>query len=242
MKIADHIEMLEIKIPMGEHEMVIHPVVIYTEDQAVLIDTGVPGCYDTIMQQIDPAYPLKTIILSHDDLDHVGSLPQFLEVTQDQLNVYAQAKDAGAINGTHPFAKAKPERIDTVLEPLSEHLQQSFRRVFSANTPDNVTHVLQGNEILPFGEGLQVIHTPGHTPGHTSFYDIASKTLFAADAMIVENGELQGPNPMFTLDMEQATESLRAFQQLPIETVICYHGGLFKGDIQQRLNEIVNPS
>lgn len=242
MKIADHIEMLEIKVPMGEHEMVIHPVVIYADNQAVLFDTGVPGCYDKIIEQIDPAYPVQSLILTHDDLDHIGSFPQFLEAASGTLDVYTHAQNVGAINGTEPFSKANPERINSMLEQFPESIQKSFRSVFSTDTPEHVNHVLQGNEVLPFGEGLQVIHTPGHTPGHTSFYDIASKTLIAADALIVENGELHGPNPSFTLDMEQATNSLRAFQKLPIEAIVCYHGGLFKGDIQQRLNELVNPS
>ncbi|MFD1988491.1 MBL fold metallo-hydrolase [Paenibacillus nicotianae] len=242
MKIADHIEMLELKVPMGGHEMVIHPVVIYADHQAVLLDTGVPGCYDKIIEQIDPAYPVQSVILTHDDLDHIGSFPQFVEAASGTLDVYAQANDADAINGNKPFSKAKPERVNMVLEPFPESIQQSFRSVFSTDTPDHVNHVLQGNEVLPFSEGLQVIHTPGHTPGHTSFYDIASKILIAGDAMIVENGELHGPNPAFTLDMEQAINSLRAFQKLNIEAIVCYHGGLFKGDIQQRLNEIVNHS
>lgn len=242
MKIADHVEMLEIRLPLGDHEMVIHPIVIYEKDQAILIDTGIPGCYDKIVEQIDPAYPVKTVILTHDDLDHVGTLPQFLEAVNGQLDVYAHADDAQSINGNQPFSKAKPERIDGVLQPLPESVQQAFRNVFSTNTPDHVNHILQGDEVLPFGGGLQVIHTPGHTPGHTSFYHIPSKTLFTADAMNVQDGELQGPNPAFTPHMEQATQSLRAFQQLPIEAIVCYHGGLFRGDIQQRLSELVNPS
>jgi glyoxylase-like metal-dependent hydrolase (beta-lactamase superfamily II) len=38
--------------------------------------------------------------------------------------------------------------------------------------------------------------------------------------------------------MDAALRSLKKLAALPIETVICYHGGIYKGDIKKRLEEI----
>lgn len=56
--------------------------------------------------------------------------------------------------------------------------------------------------------------------------------------MTVENGELKGPRPQVTPDMDEAIRSLKKLTVLPIETVICYHGGVFKGDVKKRLEEL----
>ncbi|WP_046213728.1 MBL fold metallo-hydrolase [Paenibacillus wulumuqiensis] len=242
MKITDTMEVIEFKLEVGGHEIVIHPIVIYEEGQAVLIDTGFPGSYEMLMQHIDPAYPVNTVILTHQDLDHIGTLPQLLAAANGGLKVYAHTGDQPAIDGRAPFLKASPERLDMMLSALPQPEQDAFRSVFSPETPGNVTHTLHGGELLPFAGGLQVIATPGHTPGHISLYHPSSKTLITADAMVVEDGQLMGPVPQHTLNMEQAIQSLNAFRNLDVETVVCYHGGLFRGDLQQRLDELVHSS
>jgi glyoxylase-like metal-dependent hydrolase (beta-lactamase superfamily II) len=52
-----------------------------------------------------------------------------------------------------------------------------------------------------------VINTPGHTPGHISLYHKPSKTLIAGDAMRVMDGQLLGPAPEQTLDVDTAIKS-----------------------------------
>jgi glyoxylase-like metal-dependent hydrolase (beta-lactamase superfamily II) len=91
---------------------------------------------------------------------------------------------------------------------------------------------------LPYCGGITVINTPGHTPGHISLYHKPSKTLIAGDAMIVADGRLLGPNPQYTLDMKTAIESLKKLMQYDIETVICYHGGLYKDNANRRIAEL----
>ncbi|ANF95402.1 MBL fold metallo-hydrolase [Paenibacillus bovis] len=239
MNITDTMEVIEIKSKYGEHEMVIYPVVIYEGEQAVLIDTGIPGGYDTLMQHIRPGFSVGSVILTHQDLDHIGTLPQLLEAAPGKLNVYAHTGDQPAIDGRAPILKASPERLNGILSTLPQPEQDAFRSVFSTETPGNVTHTLHGGEMLPFAGGLQVIHTPGHTPGHISLYHPASKTLITADAMVINEGQLMGPVPQFTPNMDQALQSLNAFRELDVDTVVCYHGGLFRGDLQQRLDELV---
>jgi len=91
---------------------------------------------------------------------------------------------------------------------------------------------------LPYCGGITVIATPGHTPGHISLYHAPTRTLIAGDAMVVTDCKLFGPNPQVTLDLDLATKSLRKLTQYDIATVICYHGGLYRGDANKRISAI----
>lgn len=238
MKISDQIEMLELSLSMGDREMVIHPVVIRDKDSYVLVDTGMPGSYEKIVELmsqagIDPAAP-HSIIVTHQDIDHVGSLPQF---KGEGVEVYAHAEDQPYIDGLKPMIKFSGDRKKGLLESLPAQLAEAFETTFSGKVT-NVTRLLADGEKLPFGGGLTVIYTPGHTPGHISLYHEPSKTLITGDAMVVNNGELQGPNPPVTPNMDEAMQSLTKFKAYPIENVICYHGGLYQGDAGARIAEL----
>jgi glyoxylase-like metal-dependent hydrolase (beta-lactamase superfamily II) len=51
---------------------------------------------------------------------------------------------------------------------------------------------------------------------------------------------LRGPNPQSAYDMETAMKSLKKLTQYDIETVICYHGGVYRDDANTRLAELAS--
>ncbi|MNR63389.1 hypothetical protein D3C85_1856880 [compost metagenome] len=71
-----------------------------------------------------------------------------------------------------------------------------------------------------------------------SLYHAASKTLLAADAMVVADGQLQGPIPAYCYDYPRAQQSLRKFTAFDVNKVICYHGGEFADNVNQRIAEL----
>ncbi len=224
--------------------MVIHPTVFYDSNSYVLVDTGMPGFRNAILDLVHNAgihtQQLTKIILTHQDIDHVGSLPQFLAESRDQIEVIAHPDDKPYIDGEIPFIKMSPERKQMLLQSMPENVREQFDATFSSSSPGIVTHTVNDGEKLPLAGGVVVIHTPGHTPGHMSLYHEPSKTLIAGDSMVVTDGELQGPNPNVTPNMEQAIQSLNKYKSYDIQAVICYHGGLYKGNISQRLDEITS--
>ncbi|GMK40327.1 hydrolase [Paenibacillus sp. CCS19] len=241
MRIAQGIEMLELKLG----HMQIHPTVVYDADGYWIIDTGLPGSRSAIEALIAEAGldagKLQGIILTHQDIDHIGGLPQWLDSPGGrEISVYAHEDDRAPINATAPLIKVSAERRASLLESMPEPVRQAFLNVFSGEH-ENVTNVLSDNETLSFGGGLTVIHTPGHTPGHISLYHSPSKTLIAGDAMIAAEGVLNGPNPPFTPDYPKALRSLGKLAAFEIDNVICYHGGLVSGkEVQQRIAEIAS--
>ena len=70
---------------------------------AVLIDTGFPGQFEDIqveMERVGVSFDkLKVVILTHQDIDHIGSLPELLEGVSD-IKVYAHELDKPYIEGS----------------------------------------------------------------------------------------------------------------------------------------------
>lgn len=74
--------------------------------------------------------------------------------------------------------------------------------------------------------GLRIVGTPGHTPGHIAVHDGTLGVLLTGDAIngTDAGGEVTGPNPRFTEDMEAAVASVRTLAGLTYDTVLFGHG------------------
>ncbi|UED75880.1 MBL fold metallo-hydrolase [Brevibacillus sp. DP1.3A] len=217
MEISKGVEMLHLDF----HGNIIHPVLLWDRDMAVLIDTGFPGQIDDLrvaMEKVGVSLDkLKAVILTHQDVDHIGSLPEILQVCEDHLHVYAHELDKPYIQGEIPLLK------DGQLK----------------NPPKGrVDHTLSDGQELLFCGGIRVIHTPGHTLGHISLYLTKSKTLVAGDSMYSVNGILAGIHEPSTPDMDAARLSIKKYVDLDIASVVCYHGGFSHGNVKDQIVEL----
>jgi glyoxylase-like metal-dependent hydrolase (beta-lactamase superfamily II) len=248
MKVADGVEMLEISANVMGKQDVIHPTLIWNEHAVILVDAGFPGQLPKFREAMEKAGAaldkLDKVILTHQDLDHIGSLPDILNESPHRIEVLANEVEKPYIQGEKRLLKLSPEAIAQALASLQAEVPEKWRKAFKAvleNPPKTkVDKTVADGEELPYCGGMIVINTPGHTPGHISLYHKQSKTLIAGDAMVVADNQLLGPNPQFTLDMNLAIKSLKKLTHYDIESVICYHGGLFKGNANQRIAELAN--
>ncbi|WP_410511690.1 MBL fold metallo-hydrolase [Paenibacillus sp. BR2-3] len=248
MHIAKGIEMLEISVQVMGGSETIYPTLLWDEETAVLVDTGYPGLLptfkDALQEAAVPWSKLHTIIITHQDLDHIGSLPSFLTEGDSKLTVLAHEIEKPYIQGEKMLLKHTPDALAAAEAMIPAHVPEEWRRAFLhvlAHPPKGrVDHTIADGDMLPFAGGITVIHTPGHSPGHLSLYHHESRTLIAADALTVLNGELQGPDSTATPDMNTALRSLTKFIDYKIDNVICYHGGLYRGDANRRIIELAN--
>ncbi|MEQ3594251.1 MULTISPECIES: MBL fold metallo-hydrolase [Bacillus] len=217
MEIAKGVEMLQLEF----QEFIIHPILLWDDEMAVLIDTGFPGQFEDIQVEMErvgiSVDKVKVVILTHQDIDHIGSLPNVLENGVSDIKVYAHKLDKPYIEGDLPLLK------DVQLENLPK-----------GKVSDTV---IDGQE-LPYCGGILILHTPGHTPGHISLYLKRSKILVAGDSMYSVNGVLGGVHAPTTLNIMEARQSLKKYLNLDIESVVCYHGGISKGNIKIQLQNL----
>jgi glyoxylase-like metal-dependent hydrolase (beta-lactamase superfamily II) len=246
MRIANGVEMLEISATVMGKVDVVHPTLIWDKDMVVLIDTGYPGqlplIREAMMNADVPLDRLNKIIITHQDLDHIGSLPSLINESSQFIEILANEVEKPYIEGEKKLLKLTPEAIAQAEANLPENVPVEWRKAFIA-VLENPPHapvdktVTDGEELLYCG-GITIINTPGHTPGHISLYHKPSKTLIAADALTVEDGQLQGPIPEYALDYDLAIKSISKFMAYDIDTVICFHGGLFNNNSNQRISEL----
>ncbi|MDR4421698.1 MBL fold metallo-hydrolase, partial [Bacillus paranthracis] len=205
MEIAKGVEMLQLEF----QEFIIHPILLWNDEMAVLIDTGFPGQFEDIQVEMErvgvSVDKVKVVILTHQDIDHIGSLPNVLENGVSDIKVYAHELDKPYIEGDLPLLK-------------DVHVENPPKGKVSDT-------VIDGQE-LPYCGGILILHTPGHTPGHISLYLKPSKILVAGDSMYSVNGGLGGVHAPTTLNIMEARQSLKKYLNLDIESVVCYHGGL----------------
>lgn len=234
MKIANGVEMLEISANLTLGPGILHPVLIWDQDEAILVDTGLPGQLPQIMEAVEkagvPFAKLSKIIITHHDLDHVGSLTRILKESPHKIAVLAHEQEKPYIQGEQlPIKIAQSKTIP-------EEQLEKIKLIYG----NKVDRMVTDGEELPCCGGMIVIYTPGHTPGHISLFLKESKILITGDAMNVVDGKLLGPAPQFTFDMAMAVNSLKKLTPYEIETVICYHGGLYKGHVNRRIAELAN--
>lgn len=243
MQIASGIAMLEIRSTIMGKISVIHPTLLYDGNLAILIDTGYPGQTSLIrdaMAGVGVSFEqLHKIIVTHQDVDHIGSLPAILSESPQTVEVLANELEKPFIQGEKPLLKYTSDAIEPAVQTLpteiAEKLRASFK-ILRENPPKaKIDKTPLDAEVLPYCGGIVVINTPGHTPGHISLYHKGSKTLIAGDALRVEEGQLLGPDPKATIDINAAIKSLAKLKMYDIRSVICYHGGFFSDHVNERI-------
>ena len=238
MRVMDGLSLLEIG---GAGNFAMCPVLVRDESDAVLFDAGLPGQMEKILSEMAvegvPFSELTHILITHQDMDHIGSLAALQRAAAGQVKVMCQMEEKDYIQFDRIPAKMSKERI---LQHAAEYLEKTGIRIpdpFSldgirilfADVTAVVDDVLADGQELNVCGGIVAIHTPGHTPGHCCYYLKKFRTLVAGDAMNVREGILSGPNPVYTKDPVTARASLAKLSAYDIQTVLCYHGGAISG-------------
>ncbi|KZE12980.1 MBL fold metallo-hydrolase [Priestia aryabhattai] len=230
MRISAGVEMLQLTARAFNQDITLNPTLVWNNEEAILIDTGMPGQTNQLKEALNELNmsieQLKVILLTHQDLDHIGCATDIRKKSNKNIIVYAHEFDKPYIEGKLPLIKTNASQMSN--EELSA-IPDEIKYLYKNPPKVEVDTVLKEDQLLPYCGGIEAIFTPGHTPGHVSFYLKKSKTLVAGDALVLANGQLMEPVKQTTLNMDQAVQSLEKFLNYEIEHVICYHGGYFQG-------------
>jgi glyoxylase-like metal-dependent hydrolase (beta-lactamase superfamily II) len=196
------------------------------EDTVTLIDTGTPFDTGRIRIAIEEAgyspAELDRILITHYDIDHVGSAGKLLTDTP----VYVGRDDVGYLTGD----ERPPWRS---IKGLTQRLAAPF--IPNIET-DQIIAVEDGDTI----GGFKAFHAPGHTPGHTAYLHEELEVAFLGDLVIEREGSLR-PTPWFLCD--DATElraSVRALADRAsgFEVAAMGHGVPFSSGGDELLSEL----
>ena len=157
---------------------IVNAYLIADTNHLTIIDTGLPGTTKRIkaaLRRIGKDFSdLNMIIITHADGDHVGSLNELRQVST--ATFYASLPEAVAIRKGENSRELQPRGIEILV-------YKAVGKLFDKK-PGSIDQILQGGEVLPVLEGLQVINTPGHTPGHISLFLPERRILFSGDSII----------------------------------------------------------
>ena len=195
-----------------------------------LVDTGVPGQFDTIRAACEERFGAdarpEAIYLTHGHFDHAGSalaLATFWDVP-----IFAHRLEMPYVTGRSPYPPKDPTTGGAIA-----FLSRFF--------PDRGTDLGERVRELPAGgdlpglAGWEAHETPGHSPGHVSFFRREDRALIAGDALatvdmdsfaalMTKKRTIARPGTPFTCDWVAARRSLVRLADLEPYTVAAGHG------------------
>jgi len=185
------------------------------ENALTLIDAGMPKKKQQILQMIadigrQPA-DLTRILVTHADLDHVGSLAAVKAATGARI-VASQRTADFLVQGK------SPQHLPRLIQPIVNLL---FK--YKPVSADAIV-IVEDGETLPFLGDVQVIGSPGHTPDHISFYCPQTGVLFAGDALNTRDGRINPSPKRITADPDAAKNSAITLLGLAPAVLACGHG------------------
>jgi glyoxylase-like metal-dependent hydrolase (beta-lactamase superfamily II) len=184
-------------------------------DSVTVVDTGVPGSEDAILDALEAQgrrpEDVSDIVITHADGDHVGGLAALVERTG--ATVWAGSHEADVTEGLKPGRGGDVKqsgRVDRRFEP---------------------------GDTLPLAGGIEVVDTRGHTAGHVALFLPGERILIAGDCIGNREG-LSGSPPQLTADAAQAREAVRTVAALRPDTIIFGHGPSIVGGAAEQLDAL----
>jgi len=199
----------------GIHELrgrVVNCYLVLDDDGIILIDTGLPGNSSKIIKYVEKQLKhspqdIKTIVITHQHMDHMGSLSKMKDITRAKVAIHPADAD---------YIRGKTNHAGPAISNIMVKLIQLIYR----------TRPVEPDILLEDGDQIgeyQVIHTPGHTPGSICLYNPVNKTIFVGDDLRHKDGKLQSPGERLLPEPGKYEESMKKLLNYDIEIIITGH-------------------
>ncbi len=180
---------------------------LVTGSNPFLIDTGFPGQEAVIIKYLQKVgvepQKLQGIVLTHFDLDHVGSVVALQNIAQ--CPIYAHAIEIPYILGNIPRPGIK-YWLPILMRPILGKLV----------APE---HIEALQESTPF-QDWEIIHAPGHTPGHIILY----RNGIAIVGDLFQGGQIRLAPRLLTWKKSTLLESVNTLITRPLRWILPGHG------------------
>ena len=198
------------------------------KDGNLIIDTGMPGnaqkIADYIARTLKDVHGISLIVLTHSDIDHIGSAEELKRITGGRLAIGKE--DAPVLSGT--ASMKKPKGILGGVMGIAEHIM-----TFKPAQPDLL---LEDGDVI---NDFKVIGTPGHTLGSISLY-LPGDVIIVGDALRSDSdGNPLLPSDTFSLDMDIAMDSVNKISGLAFDNLLAGHGSPVLGNASEKVKSLV---
>ena len=204
---------------------------LYISDNSEIsiIDAGMPGNAFKILNQISEMgiFPnkIKYIILTHADIDHMGSVADLKHATGALVAIHE--KEVSYLLGE------KMRKLEGMIGGI---IGLIFRILFKFIKTQNIVPDITLKE-GDFIGGLEVIYSPGHTEGSISLYN-AEAVLFSGDAIITDtHSNIKGFKNRSASDTLEAAKTINKIKQLKFEVLLPGHGSPVLKNASDKLKE-----
>lgn len=218
-----------ITLPFGNTENTVYPTLLWDKQNIILVDCGFIGSLPNLEKELQryglSAEQITGLVLTHHDHDHMGAAAAIKRINP-HVKIYASAVEAPFISAQEkPLRLRQAEEMQKTLPPEQQDFGKAFCDMLRRVEPIQVDVFLRDGERMDWCEGCSILATPGHTPGHISLLMEKDSIIITGDAIALEDGKPVIANPQFTLDIEQATESMKKLLSINAKAYYCYHGG-----------------
>lgn len=235
-QLGERVYALPLPAPLMGGVSLIHPALILDDREgATLVDAGVPGMTSAIEEALSTLSlslaDVRRVIVTHHDLDHIGSLPDIVARTN---------ADVLALEAEVPFVQGERQGQKQPSPEALASMPPAMKAVFENPPRARVTRVLSDGDVLNVAGGVDVVATPGHTFGHLSLFVRDGGILITGDALTSADGALHPPMGRATPDLDEAMRSVRKLTALPVRTILTYHGGIVREDAAGQLRRVAD--
>jgi len=203
----------------------------------ILIDTGIPGSAQKIMEMAEEIFgadnPPEAILMTHGHFDHRGSVQALLK--HWNVPVFAHHLELPYLQGKENYPDPDPTAGGGLMSAISFLYPKKPINLGAQVRP------LPSNLSVPYLPDWTYLHTPGHTPGHVSFFRKTDKVLIAGDAFVTIHAEsaidnitlkrtVSGPPKYFTPNWISAAFSVKKLRDLRPAVAATGHGLVMRGE------------
>ncbi len=165
-----------------------------------------------------PFSDLKVTVVSHMHPDHAGAAQKLREITDCKI------VSANVVGNWYRGIDGKLMHLTDLLLTnwVAGRLKKPRKMIWYSSTLKSDYKLNDGDLVSGF-EDWQVLFTQGHTNHDLSLYHKESKSIYVADLMVLKNGKLIPPYPIF--HPNRYKRSIQCLRKLDLNNILLAHGG-----------------